>query len=237
VGGLDSFEAGRRSMSVAPLARRAAVPLAWACRLVDEMTRRELVSEGPSGEVRLGLRLWELANRSSPALDLRQAAMPFLEDIQSVVRQHTQLAILKDDDVLVIERLSRLGSVVNQAKVAGRMPIHRTAMGMVLLAFSPNYVQESYLARHPEAVAMVDPVTFDARRQLAGIRNQGYASFDGRVDTDTTGLAVPVLDRAGHAIAAIGVVLPLGLENLQSIVPVLMAGARGISRMAGELPQ
>ena len=65
---------------------------------------------------------------------------------------------------------------------------------------------------------------------------RGYAAFDGRVDTDTTGLAVPVLGKHGQAIAAIGVVLPLGLENLSAIVPVLMAGARGIARAVGELP-
>ena len=233
---LSAFDATRSSMSVATLSRRAEVPLATTYRLVDEMARHELLSREPSGEVRLGMRLWELANRSSPAVDLRQAAMPFMEDIQSVVRQHTQLAVLKDDEVLVIERLSSRGSVVNQAKIAGRMPVHRTAMGMALLAYAPNHVQESYLARHPEAVAMVDAVSFDFRRHLADIRKRGYAAFDGRVDTDTTGLAVPVLGKGGQAIAAIGVVLPLGLENLPAIVPVLMAGARGIARAVGELP-
>jgi DNA-binding IclR family transcriptional regulator len=233
---LSSFDATKSSMTVASLSRRADVPLATAYRLVDEMARHELLSKEPNGQVRLGLRLWELANRSSPAVDMAQAARPFMEDIQSVVRQHTQLAILKDDDVLVIERLSSRTSVVNQAKIAGRMPVHRTALGMVQLAYSPNHVQESYLTRHPEAVASVDAVSFDFRRHLVEIRKRGYAAFDGRVDTDTTGLAVPVLGRSGHAIAAIGVVLPLGFENLPSLVPVLMAGARGIARAVGEMP-
>lgn len=233
---LSSFDATKTTMNVAVLARRADVPLATTYRLVDEMARHGLLSKEPDGQVRLGLRLWELANRSSPAVGMAQAAMPFMEDIQSVVRQHTQLAILKDDDVLVIERLSSRGSVVNQAKIAGRMAVHRTALGMVQLAFSPNYVQEAYLTRHPEAVAMVDAVSFDFRRHLVEIRKRGYASFDGRIDTDTTGLAVPVLGRNGHALAALGVVLPVGYENLQSLVPVLMAGARGISRAVGELP-
>ena len=186
--------------------------------------------------MRPGLRLWELANRSSPAVDLRQAAIPFMDDVQSVVRQHTQLAILRDDEVLVIERLSSRGSVVNQAQIAGRMPVHRTSLGMVLLAYSPNHVQESYLYRHPDAVASADPVSFDFRRHLAQIRLRGYAAFDGRVDADTTGIAVPVLGPHGNAQAALGVVVPLGFESFQSVVPALMTAARGIARTMGSQP-
>ncbi|MFD1214445.1 IclR family transcriptional regulator [Arthrobacter sp. GCM10027362] len=230
---LGAFDETKGSMSISTLARRADVPLATAYRLAADLVRHGLLSRDANGQVRPGLRLWELANRSSPAVDLRQAALPFMDDVHSVVRQHTQLAILRDDEVLVIERLSSRGSVVNQAQIAGRMPVHRTSLGMVLLAHSPNHVQESYLNRHPDAA---DAVSFDFRRHLAQIRLRGYAAFDGRVDADTTGIAVPVLDRLGHAQAALGVVVPLGFENFQSVVPALMTAARGIARTIGEGP-
>ncbi|TJY71574.1 IclR family transcriptional regulator [Arthrobacter sp. CAU 1506] len=230
---LSAFEPDKPAMNVATLSRRADVPLATTYRLVDELSRHGLLTKEGTGEIRLGLRLWELANRSSPAVDLRQAAMPFMEDIQSVVRQHTQLAVLRDDEVLVIERLSSRGSVVNQAQIAGRMPVHRTSMGMVLLANSPNHVQEAYLSRHPEAVTSADAVSFDLRRHLADIRKRGYAAFDGRIDVDTTGVAVPVAGPAGWPVAALGVVVPLGFENFNAVVPALMTAARGISRAMG----
>ncbi|NKX53548.1 IclR family transcriptional regulator [Arthrobacter mobilis] len=233
---LGAFDGTRSSLSIATLARRADVPLATAYRLAADLVRHGLLSKDEAGMVRPGLRLWELANRASPAVDLRQAAIPFMEDVQSVVRQHTQLAVLRDDEVLVIERLSSRGSVVNQAQIAGRMPVHRTSLGMVLLAYSPNHVQESYLTRHPEAVASVDAVSFDFRRHLAQIRLRGYAAFDGRVDAGTTGIAVPVLDLHGTAQAALGVVVPLGFENSQSVVPALMTAARGIARTLGPAP-
>jgi DNA-binding IclR family transcriptional regulator len=233
---LGAFDGTKDSLSTATLARRADVPLATAYRLVADLVRHGLLSRDANGQLRPGLRLWELANRSSPAVDLRQAAIPFMEDVQSVVRQHTQLAILRDDEVLVIERLSSRGSVVNKAQIAGRMPVHRTSLGMVLLAYSPNHVQESYLNRHPDAVAAVDAVSFDFRRHLAQIRLRGYAAFDGRVDADTTGIAVPVLGPHRNAQAALGVVVPLGFENFQSVVPALMTAARGIARTLGAVP-
>lgn len=41
--------------------------------------------------MRIGVRLWELAQRASPTLSLRDAAMPFLEDLHAVVGHHVQL--------------------------------------------------------------------------------------------------------------------------------------------------
>ncbi len=234
---LSAFDASRRSMSVATLARRADVPPATAYRLVDDLVRRDLLSRSEDGQISLGLRLWELASRSSPARDLREAAMPFMEDIQVVVRQHTQLAVLRDDEVLFIERLSSPGSVVNQASVAGRLPVHRTSSGVVLLAYAPSHVQEAYLMRHPDAGVFLDSVSFDFRQLLARVRQQGFAALDGLVDAETSGVAVPVLGAANVAIAALSVVVPLLGGNLHSIIPVLMTGARGISRSMGVVPR
>lgn len=234
---LSAFDASRSNMTVSTLSRLADIPQATAYRLVEELVRRELLSRSVDGQVSLGMRLWELASRSSPALDLREAAKPFMEDIQAVVRQHTQLAVLRDDEVLFIERLSSRESVVNQARVAGRLPVHRTSSGVVLLAFAPSLVQEDYLTRHPDAAVPLDSVPFDFRRVLAHVRNQGYAALDGLVDAETSGVAVPVLGAGNAAVAALSVVVPLLGDNLHSILPVLMTGSRGISRSMGVVPR
>ncbi|GAA3692113.1 IclR family transcriptional regulator [Arthrobacter ginkgonis] len=229
---LDAFDAGTPSLTVSALARRANVPRASAYRLVEELLRHGLLAR-EGGEVRLGLRLWELANRASSTLDLKRVAMPFMEDVNQVVRQNTQLAVLHDDEVLVLERLSRPGSVVNQASVAGRMPVHLTSMGLALLAFSPAPVLEGYLERHGDRMRSSHP---DLRRELAHIRQTGYASLEGFIDTDTTGVAVPVLDRRGHALAVLAVVVPRGSDLLRPAVMALRTAARGISRGLGEMP-
>ncbi|MFZ3417099.1 IclR family transcriptional regulator [Arthrobacter sp. 3Tela_A] len=229
---ISAFDAEHPTMPAATLARRAGLPLSTAHRLAGELVSLGLLQRTQSGELRLGLRLWELASRSSAALDLRQVAMPFMEDIQAVIRQHTQLSVLQEDEVLFIERLSSRGSVSNFAKVAGRLPLHISSSGMVLMAHSPRHTQEEFLARHRE-----DPPPFPAadvlRRQWAEIRRAGCATLPGVVDPDTTGIAVPVFGPQGSAVAALGVVVPRGRENTAATVPALMTAARGISRGLG----
>ncbi|MDD0857817.1 helix-turn-helix domain-containing protein [Arthrobacter alpinus] len=124
---LGCFDADATALSISSLSGRAKIPLASTYRLVTALIQYDFLRKDDSGGLRLGLGLWELASRSSPALDLREAAMPFMKDIQAVVGQHTQLGLLQDDDVLFIERLSGRDSVVNQARVAGRLPVNKTS--------------------------------------------------------------------------------------------------------------
>ncbi|MGW0018106.1 IclR family transcriptional regulator [Rhodococcus sp. NPDC003382] len=233
---LESFDDAQPALTVSALARRSGIPQATMYRLVGEMVHHGILAREPDGTVRLGMRLWELVARSSPAKDLREAALPFLQDVQSVVHQHTQLSVLRDGEVLVLDRLSSSGSVINQASVAGRMSAHDTSMGMVMLAFSPADVQEEYQRLHPEVNLRSPTTTRDFRRDLAEIRRRGYASYDGVLDVGTTGISVPVVGRSGHALAALGVVVPTGIAQRQAIIAVLMAAARGIARAAGEQP-
>lgn len=222
---ISSFDHSKPAMSVAVLAKRADIPLATTHRLVNELLGEGVLHREPDGRIRLGLRLWELASRSSKVLSLRQAAMPFMEDVQEVIRQHTQLAVLQDDEVLFVERLSSRESVVNEAKVAGRLPVHVSSSGMVLLAHSPSQAQEAYLKRNAETVDVGQ-----LRRDLADVRQTGFAALAGYVVADTTGIAVPVLGQRRQVIAALGVVVAAGEENIAATVPALMTAARGIAR-------
>ncbi|WP_104090593.1 IclR family transcriptional regulator [Arthrobacter sp. GMC3] len=233
---LSAFDAHAPSMSVGALASAAQLPVATTYRLVNQLIGHDFLRKDPSGNVRLGLGLWEVASRSSSAPDLREAAKPFMEDIQAVVAQHTQLAVLRDDEVLFIERLSSRESVVNQARIAGRLPAHRTSVGVVLLAFSPPHVQEAYFADHPQTLPPDGTGGGELRKVLAQARAQGYTALDGLIDEETTGIAVPVLGRGATAVAALGIVVPRQDGNVHTFLPVLMTGARGIARAMGSTP-
>jgi DNA-binding IclR family transcriptional regulator len=220
-------------LSLSELAARAELPLTSAHRLVRQLAGHGLLDLGPGGSVQLGLRLWELVNRNSPTLELRQAAMPFMEDIQQVLNQNVNLAVLDGWEALFVERLSRRGSVANRAQVAGRMPVHVSSAGLVLMANQPHGVQAEYLEgfRDPAGRLTVD----ELRSQLGEAAHQGYAQLAGVVDPDTWGIAVPVMDRKKRTVAAIGVVVPLREVRLQALVPALQTAARGIGRRLAEM--
>jgi DNA-binding IclR family transcriptional regulator len=183
--------------------------------------------------VRLGLRLWELVNRNSPTLALRQAAMPFMEDIQQVLNQNVNLAVLDGWEALFVERLSRRGSVANRAQIAGRMPVHVSSAGLALMASQPPAAQSEYLGQFKDPVGKLRAE--DVRALLHETAGHGYAQLAGVVDPDTWGIAVPVRDARNRTVAALGVVVPLREMRLQALVPALQTAARGIGRQLHDL--
>lgn len=224
---LDSFDADHPSLTVTALARRSAVPRATAYRLVEELVGHGLLARTDDGSIGLGLRLWELSNRASLTRDLRLVSLPYMEDINHLLQQNTHLSIMYEDEVLIVERLSRPGAAANQAHVAGRMPVLRTSMGMALLAFSPPDVTADFLARHVEDARALHP---HLQKTLAHIRLTGHATLAGFTDPDTTGVAVPILNERRHADAVISVVVPTDSQLQPAAVMALRTAAGGIAR-------
>ncbi|MBT1003342.1 IclR family transcriptional regulator [Paenarthrobacter sp. DKR-5] len=231
---LAAFPESADAVQLTELANRAGLPQATAHRLVRQLAEQGLLEAGPGGSVRMGLRLWELVNRSSPALQLRQAAAPFMEDIQQVLNQNVNLAVLEGWEALFVERMSRRGSVANRARIAGRMPVHVSSAGVALMSHQAREVQARYLAQFHDPAGKV--TADDVRGLLAEASRLGYAQLAGVVDPDTWGIAVPVADQQGRTVAALGVVVPLKEARIQALVPALRTAARGIGRQLGRQP-
>lgn len=225
----EAFTPGGPALRVADIARRAGLPTATASRLVAELVEHGLLARDEDRRVRVGVRMWELALRASPTLSLREAAMPFLEDLHAVVGHHVQLGVLDGEEVLFVERLSAPGAVVNYTRIAGRLPLHASSSGLVLLANGPRELQEKVLAG-PLPGYTEHTITTPARLRatLAGVRRDGYAFCPGHIHPDALGVAVPVC-ADGRVVAAVAAIVPHSPDG-RAVVPALRAAARGIGR-------
>ncbi|WP_167048075.1 IclR family transcriptional regulator [Salinibacterium sp. ZJ454] len=228
---LETFDGARTNQTPSEIARRTGLPVLSTHRIVGELVTSGLLEREEQGSVRIGLKLWELTTRGSRALGLRQLAMPFMADVQREIREHTQLAVLDEHEVLFIERLSDRDSGANITKVAGRLPIHASSSGLVLLAHSDPALQEAVLAaplKPVSAETITDPRLL--RDKLHEIRRIGYAFAPGSIESVSTGIAVPVKDPFGGVVAALSVVLPRGSEHEPATVRVLKQAAAGITQ-------
>ncbi|MBG7699809.1 helix-turn-helix domain-containing protein [Streptomyces sp. MC1] len=235
---LAAFGHDSRVLTVAEIARRAALPVPTAHRLVAQLLDVGFLERTEGHGVRVGLHLWEIASLGARALDLREAAMPFLEDIHAATRQHTQLTVLDGTDVLVLEWLRAREALPGLRLHAGRrIPAHAAAAGAVLLAHAEARAQEEVLAGPLTRLSDRTPTDpSDLRSLWAHARRRGYAVCDGFVDARATGIAVPVPGRNARPVAAIGVVVPADEARPMELVPALLAAARGIGRALSTPP-
>lgn len=223
------LEGFREQAALTPseLADRAGLPRTTGYRLIAEMTAQGLLARTATGLLEPGRLMWEVAQRARISRTLRQTALPFMQDVNTVVRHTTQLAVLDEAGVLIVERLSQQGAAVNPAEVAGLMPVHLTSMGHVLLAFSAPERTHTWLSAHRRLVEAERPQLED---ELARTRARGFARITGEINAQTTGLSVPVRDRQGHAEAALTVVVPRDSPQIPQFLMALQTAGHGISR-------
>lgn len=214
---LETFSAERTVQTASEIGRRAGVPSSTAHRLVADLVRAGLLERDEEHRIRLGLRLWELALRGSTALRLRQAALPHMEVVQAAIREHTQLAVLEQAEALFLERLSHPEAGANITRIAGRLPLHASSSGLVLLAHADPALRERLLKAPLRSVGpgtITDPVRL--RQVLSEIRQSGYVIAQGSMAGESTGVAVPIRE-SGVVFAALSVVLPLNVPPEPSL--------------------
>ena len=174
---LEAFDSRATSLTVTDLSRRSGLPLSTTSRMVAELSRQGLLTRSEDGRrIQVGVRLWELASRAAPTRGLREAALPFMEDLHAVIHHHVQLGVLDGHDVLFVERLSAREAVINVTEVAGRLPLHASSSGLVLLAHAAPETQAAILdapLRRFTPATVTSPERL--RVVLSEIRKTGYA--------------------------------------------------------------
>ena len=234
---IETFTPEVPTLTVSEIARRSQLHVATASRLIAELVDQGLLVREPDRRVRIGVRLWELANRASPVSDLREAAMPFMEDLPSVMGHHTQLGVLDGDEVLFLERLSTADAVINFTRIAGRLPLHASSAGLILLANGSQALQERTLAG-PLKVYTRRTISTPARLRsvLADIRRAGFVCCPGHLHPEASGIAVPIRDGNRQVVAALAVIVPNDRHDADR-VPALLTAARGIGRQLAVAPR
>jgi DNA-binding IclR family transcriptional regulator len=226
-----AFDVDAVFLTISQLSARSGLALASTHRIVAEMEEFGLLERQPDKSYRLGVRLWEIACRTPGALGLREIAMPHLQAVQSRIRQHTQLGILEGHEVLFLERLSAREAVVNVTLVGGRLPLHASSSGLVLLAHAEHQVQEEILSggmfRYtPDTIQNCD----ELRSVLRKIRRDGFVCANGYIHPDARGIAVPIRGANGVVVAAISVVVPNDDAATAPFVRLLLAASQAISK-------
>ena len=117
---LDTSRPPRTTQTAAEIAERTGLPSSTTHRIIGNLVAAGLLERDDENRIRLGMRLWELALRGSSALRLRQAALPHMERVQTLIREHTQLAVLEHE---------RRRSFSNASHTRTRAPTSRASPG------------------------------------------------------------------------------------------------------------
>ncbi len=140
----------------------------------------------------------------------------------------TRLGVLSGSEVRYVEK--RPHYPVTSFDVAATLPAHATALGKVLLAFSPTRITDGLIAKgltQFTRYTIVAPEKF--RHSLTTIRQAHVAVSSGELELGSHCIAMPVF-ADGKVIAAIEVQVGDPVNDLARVSPALAVACGGLSR-------
>ena len=205
--------------TVSGLAEATGLDRAVLYRLLDTLTGEGFVTRDPeTRRYRLGLAMLELGVQAASGLEVRRLAGPGLRALMEDTEETACLAVRDREDLVVVEVLEPGDRFVTiNYRIGFRHPLGTSAHGKALLAFLPEG------ARDPS---------------LQSVRQRGVAYTRDELETGASGVAAPVFDHTGRAVAAVGIVAPSArLPEPESIALRVLRSAREISERLGWRPR
>ncbi|NHF64134.1 IclR family transcriptional regulator [Microcella pacifica] len=232
---LDSFDSLHRRQSLAAISRRTGLPLTTVHRLVHELEKHAALVRGADRDYEIGSKIWRLGTLSSVHVELREVALPYMEDVYELGNDAVQVAVLDGLRCLVVDRIAGSRTISVLSKPGSRLPLHATGVGKVLLAFGGAELQDAVLGSLDRYTDQTITDAATLRSQLSTITSQGFAITGEELAPGAISVAVPLRGKGGAVIAALGVVSSSDNTAISRMVPVLQITAAAISKKLAQI--
>lgn len=175
-------------------------------RLIKTLEINKLVERDEvSGMYRIGIKLVELASLRLNQIELKTEAAPILREASLKLQQVVHMAVLKDGQVVYIEKIEPLNNIRMFSQIGRIMPIHCTALGKSLLVQHSKKEVFDILEQHGMEKrtnnTLSSPEELWNQIQLGNLN--GYTIDNEENEPNIFCVGAPIFDYRGKVVAAI----------------------------------
>jgi DNA-binding IclR family transcriptional regulator len=235
---LKALAGGSRRLGVSELAKRLELAPPTVHGLLQTLQAHGFVEqERGSDKYQLSAGLLRLGYSYLDLNELRSRSIMHADRLAARADAAVRVGVLHGDAVVVVHHAFRPDESLQILEVGAELPLHASALGKAILAFSPTAMLDDLLEDAPLKLTGKTLAPAALRRDLAGVRETGVARERDEAVLGESSFAAPIFDHAGHAVGAIGVfgdserIAARGAARTLS--GAVVEAARGISRELG----
>ncbi len=157
------------------------------------------------GGYRGTLKLFELGSQLLRNLDVRKMAQPFMARLLQETSETVHLSVLDGLEVVYVEKLDGVLPIRAYTSLGSRAPAYAVATGKALLAEQDESLFDQLEGTLTAYTKLTIVEVSALKREARKARQQGYAINRGEWRMGVGGVASPVFNGAGQAIAALGI--------------------------------
>ncbi|GAB3845111.1 IclR family transcriptional regulator [Dactylosporangium cerinum] len=237
LGGLDraaaifgAFDEQHRELTLAALVARCGLPRSSTHRTADTMLRLGWLDK-PADRYRIGNRIFELSGLAPVRHELRETALPFLQDLYHATRTTVQLGVLSGTQILLVEKITGHRPLPMLSQVGALLPAYCSALGRAILAYSDEHTVQAVIdagldRRTPRTITTASAL----RRELVAIPDRGLAVEREEGNIGISCVAAPIFGPLGEVVAAVSVTGPTALVRADRAGPAVRLAAAATSR-------
>lgn len=236
---LGSFSIERPELGISEIGSIVGLTPSSVYRVVASLERGGFLEQNPvTGKYMLGLEIFSLGSIVLEQMGLGRTAYPFLEELSLISRETINLGVLRQGQVMYVQKIESPELLRAGLTVGSRVPVHCTAIGKSLIAHLPESQLEEIvelrgLARHgPNCITSLD----ELKVHLAKVRERGYSIDDEELEADMRCIGAPIRNHMGVVVAAVAIAGParrMTYARLDELRPAVVRAAEGISRRIG----
>jgi DNA-binding IclR family transcriptional regulator len=229
----------RRGWSgVTEVARELDIHKSTAYRLLTTLRDRGLVEQDAATEkYRLGFGLVLLARSASADLDILRCAEPVCERLSELTKETVTIAVLEDDDAVVIHQSISRASALNVDWTGRHTSLHATAAGKIFLSYMPEdqllRVLRGPLEHFTENTIVEPSNVLDHTRKIP---DEGYAYTVEELEVGLNAVGAPIRRADSTVVGTVSVSGPafrLPPDTFLEISDLCKQAAAEISRCLG----
>jgi DNA-binding IclR family transcriptional regulator len=224
---LEEIARADTSVRVSDLARTVGISRAAAHQQIVTLVTAGWLEQCDDGSYRLTLRSAQIGQAALRQAGLGERVRPVLERLVSEVREAVSIAVLEQGTATIVQRLEPDRPLQVDIRAEARMPINRSASGLVLIAYASPRELEDLVAQKIE---------LPTEDELRVVREQGYAESTGRWLEGVTAIAAPFFSADGKCAGALSATGPTSHHDSAQVKEPLLKGAGDITDLLSGTP-
>lgn len=214
------------------------LPRSGTYELVNTLRALGALVQRPDGRLAIGPTLFVLGGAYADSLDLPRLATAVAEEVTAECGETVQVAALDGRHVVYIAMAESTHPLRLVSAVGRRLPAHCTALGKMQLALlPPNELRKRLDGVSLERLTQSSIIELDElERELARVRQCGYALDECESNPGVVCVAAPVWDARGQNVAGMSISVPairLDPTRRDVLRDLVARGASELSRRLG----
>ncbi|OAH59601.1 MULTISPECIES: IclR family transcriptional regulator [Bacillaceae] len=214
------------------------IPKTSVYRMLMSLEEMGLLEKGTDSKYRLGLIFLNFGHLVSSRLDIRQIALPIMQELHDDVNEAVNLIVKQSNEAMYIEKIDTNQKVRLYTAIGRRSPLYAGACSRVILSFLPGPEIDKYIESielQPFAMGTITDkeCLYNTIRQA---QKDGYTISHSELENHTSAIAAPIFDHKGDVIAGIsiaGIEANYQNENIPIFVEKAKRAAEQISERLG----